>query len=90
MNKELEARLNAVEEVLPDDTDLAMSQAAALESEEDYVDGREFIAKLEEYRGKISLRIPKTLHRQLAINAQMDGVSLNQYIVFLLARGVGA
>jgi len=41
----------------------------------------------EEYSGQFRLRIPKSLHRQLAESAERDGVSLNQYVLMLLARG---
>ena len=42
----------------------------------------------EEFSGKFNLRLPKSLHRQLSESAERDGVSLNQYVVMLLARGV--
>jgi len=38
------------------------------------------------YSGKFPLRIPKTLHRKLAENADKDGISLNQYMVMLLSE----
>lgn len=38
------------------------------------------------YSGKLLLRMPKTLHRRLAEAADKEGVSLNQYIVFLLSN----
>lgn len=41
------------------------------------------------WSGKLTLRIPKTLHAQLAELADEEGVSLNQLIVHLLSRGVG-
>lgn len=41
----------------------------------------------EEYSGKFVLRLPRSLHRSLAEAAEGDGVSLNQYVVTLLARG---
>ena len=44
----------------------------------------------EEYSGKFNLRLPRSLHRQLAEAAEADGVSLNQYVVMLLTRGVTA
>jgi predicted RNase H-like HicB family nuclease len=44
----------------------------------------------EEYSGKFNLRLPRSLHRHLAEAAESDGVSLNQYVVMLLARGVTA
>lgn len=39
-----------------------------------------------EYSGKINLRMPKSLHRQLAIEAELEGVSLNQYMLYKLSR----
>ncbi len=42
-----------------------------------------------QYSGKINLRMPKSLHRDLVHRAQQEGVSLNQLIVISLARSVG-
>ncbi len=39
----------------------------------------------ETYSGKLLLRMPKSLHRRLAQKSEGEGVSLNQYIVFLLS-----
>lgn len=36
--------------------------------------------------GRLALRLPDTLHQQLAAQAQHEGVSLNQYLVYLLAQ----
>ena len=44
----------------------------------------------EEYSGKFVLRLPRSLHRQLAEVARREGVSLNQYINVSLAQAVGA
>lgn len=41
----------------------------------------------EEYSGKFNVRLPKSLHRELAEAAKADGVSLNQYVTMLLSRG---
>ena len=41
----------------------------------------------EEYSGKFVARLPRSLHRSLAESAKQEGVSLNQYVVTLLARG---
>ena len=35
---------------------------------------------------RLSLRLPESLHRQLTLQARREGVSLNQYLVFLLSR----
>ncbi|MHB1414450.1 MAG: type II toxin-antitoxin system HicB family antitoxin [Chloroflexota bacterium] len=40
----------------------------------------------EEYSGKFNLRLPRSLHRELAEEAEREGVSLNQYVATLLAR----
>ena len=39
----------------------------------------------EKYSGKFVLRIPKSLHAKLAIEAAKDGVSLNQYALYRLS-----
>ena len=41
------------------------------------------------YSGYISVRMPKSLHRRLAEQARAEGVSLNQWAITLLARGIG-
>jgi len=41
---------------------------------------------LPSYSGKFLARIPKSLHQRLAEKAQDEGVSLNQYVEYLLAR----
>jgi antitoxin HicB len=38
------------------------------------------------YSGKFVLRLPKSLHRDLAESAEREGVSLNAYVTFLLAE----
>lgn len=40
----------------------------------------------EKYSGKILLRLPKSLHRQLVLQAESEGVSLNTCIVNSLAQ----
>ena len=35
---------------------------------------------------RLTLRLPETLHQQLAKLAEGEGVSLNQYIVYALTR----
>jgi predicted RNase H-like HicB family nuclease len=39
-----------------------------------------------QYSGKVLLRIPRSLHERLTENAEKEGVSLNQYLVFLLSE----
>lgn len=39
----------------------------------------------EKYSGKFVVRLPRTLHRRLASEAEKEGVSLNQYTVYKLS-----
>lgn len=41
------------------------------------------------YSGRITIRTPKSLHRELIRQAEKEGVSLNQYLVYILSKGVG-
>ena len=38
-----------------------------------------------QYSGKFVLRVPKSLHARLAIEAEKEGVSLNQYALYRLS-----
>lgn len=40
---------------------------------------------VEDYSGKFVVRIPKTLHRRLAVQADKEGVSLNQLALYKLS-----
>lgn len=40
---------------------------------------------LDNYSGQYKLRMPKSLHKQLSMTAKKEGVSLNQYMVYLLS-----
>ena len=44
----------------------------------------------DQYSGKFLMRVPKTLHRELARRADLEGVSLNQFALSALSRCVGA
>ena len=41
--------------------------------------------RVEDYRGKFVVRLPKSLHQRLAIEAKNEGVSLNQLALYKLA-----
>lgn len=45
-------------------------------------------SQLETYSGQFKLRIPKSLHRQLAEQAKAEGISMNQYCVYLLSKNI--
>ncbi len=42
-----------------------------------------------DFSGKVNLRMPRSLHRDLVRRAEAEGVSLNQYMTTALARSVG-
>lgn len=41
---------------------------------------------LDDYSGQFKLRIPKSLHRTLAEHSRREGISMNQYCLYLLSR----
>ena len=41
---------------------------------------------LEDYSGQFKLRIPRSLHRSLVEHSQREGISMNQYCVYLLSK----
>lgn len=42
--------------------------------------------ELEKYSGQFKIRMPKSLHRQLAEQSKREGISMNQYCVYLLTQ----
>lgn len=40
------------------------------------------------YSGQFKLRIPKTLHKTLAERAKVEGISMNQYCIYLLSKNM--
>ncbi len=40
------------------------------------------------YSGQFKLRIPKSLHRTLAEQSKLEGISMNQYCLYLLSKNV--
>lgn len=40
----------------------------------------------ERYSGQFKLRIPKSLHRALATESKREGISMNQYCLYLLSK----
>ena len=41
---------------------------------------------LEAYSGQFKLRVPRSLHRALAEHSKREGISMNQYCVYLLSK----
>ncbi|MCL1819877.1 MAG: type II toxin-antitoxin system HicB family antitoxin [Oscillospiraceae bacterium] len=45
-------------------------------------------SNLEDYSGQFKLRLPKSLHKLLSEKSQQEGISMNQYCLYLLSNGV--
>jgi len=41
---------------------------------------------IHEYSGQFKLRLPKSLHKQLAEHSKREGISMNQYCLYLLSK----
>ncbi len=82
---DFERKLAAVPAIQPDGTDLAMLANAAAQDDESFVALNDF-KTLMDYSGKLSLRIPRSLHMKLAADARLEGISLNQYALYKLSR----
>ncbi len=41
---------------------------------------------IENYSGQFKIRIPKSLHKSLSVHAKEEGVSMNQYCMYLLSK----
>lgn len=85
MKEAVRAKLASVPEVEPDDIDRAMLAQAEIDDNEPAIPLEE-VKSAYEFSGKLNIRIPKSLHCQLSHEAKRDGVSLNQYIIYKLAR----
>ena len=83
---ELEQRFAEISAREPEE--LTAEEAAALAEAEamDDVSLDAFKAELEGYSGKLVLRIPRSLHKHLKEEAEIEGVSLNQYMLYKLSR----
>ena len=79
------AEINAREPEEPTAEDLAAFASADVEDSADTVTLEEYQAQ-REYSGRLMLRIPRELHRDLVNAAKRNGVSLNQYALYKLAR----
>ena len=79
------AEINALEPV-----ELTREEEESLAAAEAMDDGTyltlEEYKESKQYSGKLLLRIPKELHKELAELAKQNGVSLNQYAVYKLSK----
>lgn len=86
---EIEKRFAQIDALEPEV--LSAEETASLAAAEAMDDGstvslEELRRELEEYSGKMVLRIPRSLHRELKKAAEVEGVSLNQYMLYKLAK----
>lgn len=70
---------------------LTTEEAAHLAEAEGMDDGstvslEDLKKELEEYSGRLVLRIPRSLHKTLKEAAAVEGVSLNQYMLYKLSH----
>lgn len=84
--KEFEEKLKRLPVESPDDIDQAMLAEASAVDDGSTVSLEEFRKSLEEYSGRLVLRIPRSLHKSLKESAEAEGVSLNQYMLYKLSR----
>lgn len=79
------AEVDARPAEMPTAEDLAAFAEADAEDPSEAATLEEYKAS-REYSGKLMLRVPKELHKALAEAAKANGVSLNQYALYKLAR----
>lgn len=89
---EIAARFSQINALPPEE--LSPEEEASLSAAQAVNDGttvslEDFKAELEQYSGKLVLRIPRILHKMLKEQAEFQGVSLNQYLVFCLSESSG-
>lgn len=87
--EEIEKRFQQVfardpEEITPEDTDSLKTAEGMDDSFAASLD--ELKRSLEGYSGEILLQIPRSLHKTLKQEADIEGVSLDQYMLFKLAK----
>ena len=79
---EINARLP--EELTPEE-EVSLAEAEAMD-DGSTVTLEEYKKELEEYSGRLVLRIPRSPHKSLKEMAKLDGVSLNQYMLYKLSK----
>lgn len=86
MNKQdFEDKLNKIPVKEPDEQDREAIKRISKNKDNVTIAHEQLKADIE-YSGKISLRLPKSLHKDLVNNAKNEGVSLNQYVLYKLSQ----
>ena len=87
--EEIERRFAEIDakgaEPLTKDEEIALEAAEAM-NDGSVVTLEELKAELDGYSGKLVIRIPRSLHKSLKREAEIEGVSLNQYMLYKLSR----
>lgn len=87
MNKNVfNQQLTQIQESEPDAIDKKMLEASDVVNDDTSLPLDIVRNDIEGYSGHILVRIPKSLHRQLALEAKREGISLNQYALYKLSR----
>lgn len=81
-------QLTQIPEGEPDAIDKKMMDASAAVNDDTSLPLDIVRNEIEGYSGRILVRIPKSLHRQLALDAKREGISLNQYALYKLSRNL--
>lgn len=86
---EVERRFAEINAQTPEQ--LTAEETASLAAAEAMDDGtsvslENFKKELEDYSGRLVIRLPRSLHKQLKEAAAVEGVSLNQYMIYKLSR----
>lgn len=80
------AEISAQElEALTPEEEASLAEAEAMD-DGSTVTLEEYKRQLEEYSGRLVLRIPRSLHKSLKEAAKLEGVSLNQYMLYKLSK----
>ena len=43
---------------------------------------------IDNFKGRITVRVPKTMHKELIEEADEEGISLNQYLIYIISKGM--
>ncbi|MDX2254655.1 MAG: toxin-antitoxin system HicB family antitoxin [Pseudanabaenaceae cyanobacterium bins.39] len=87
--KDLKGCLTQGETIEEAATNINEARELWIETAYEYGDEIPLPSSESEYSGKLMLRMPKGLHQRLANLAKSEGVSLNQYLLFLLSSATG-
>lgn len=85
--KEVDNTQDILSETQPMETGADMMQLTVRDNRSELVALESLRQAVEGYSGKVLIRLPKSLHKRLTEAARIEGVSLNQYILYKLSQG---